>query len=113
LSQMSEELGGHERYRDEDALALSTRLRSEGHEAQTVAAVLTQLRLRARAVPKFGPFTDHMVFTDDGLQQATRLSVAARHAQRFSAAGISSVADLGCGLGADALALASLDIDVT
>ena len=35
------------------------------------------------------------------------------HAQRFAAAGISQVADLGCGLGADSLALASLDLNVT
>lgn len=113
LRRVSDELGDHSAYRDEDALRWSTQLRREGHDPETVAAVLTQLRLRARAVQKFGPFTDHMLFTDDGLQQATRLSVAARHAQRFQDAGVSSVADLGCGLGADALAMAALELDVT
>lgn len=113
LRRLSQELGDHGAYRDEDALSWSTRLRGEGHDAETVAAVITQLRLRARAVQKFGPFTDHMVFTDDGLQQATRLSVAARHAQRFQDAGVARVADLGCGLGADALAMAALELSVT
>jgi SAM-dependent methyltransferase len=54
-----------------------------------------------------------MLFTEPGLEQATRLSVAALHAGRFQAAGITRVADLGCGIGADALALAALDIEVT
>ena len=113
LRRLSDELGDHRAYRDEDALRWATQLRGEGHDPETVAAVLTQLRLRSRAVEKFGPFTDHMVFTDDGLQQATRLSVAARHAHRFQDAGVTSVADLGCGLGADALAMAALDLNVT
>ena len=39
--------------------------------------------------------------------------MAARHAQRFVEAGIGHVADLGCGLGADAMALASMDLVVT
>jgi hypothetical protein len=54
-----------------------------------------------------------MLFTQAGLEQATRLNVAARHAQRFAEAGVRHVADLGCGLGADSMALASLDIAVT
>ena len=54
-----------------------------------------------------------MFFTEYGLQQATRLSVAARHAARFRDAGLSRVADLGCGIGGDALALAGLGLRVT
>jgi hypothetical protein len=54
-----------------------------------------------------------MVFTAAGLEQATRLTVAARHAQRFVDAGLVRVADLGCGLGADSMALATLDREVT
>ncbi|GAB4099985.1 class I SAM-dependent methyltransferase [Sinomonas halotolerans] len=100
-------------YREEDALALSTRLRKEGHSPELVSAVLSQARLRARAQAKFGEFASHMLFTRAGLEQATRLSVAARHAGRFKDAGVRRVADLGCGLGADALALASLDLEVT
>lgn len=96
-----------------DALRLVSRLRGEGHPARLVAAVLSQVRLRRRAAAKFGPFAQSMLFTEDGLQQATRLRVAAHHAQRFRAIGVDRVADLGCGLGADALALASLGIAVT
>ena len=75
--------------------------------------MLSQSKLRSRAVAKFGPFASSMLFTEAGLEQATRLRVAAVHAGRFRAAGISRVADLGCGIGADALALAAIDIEVT
>jgi THUMP domain-like len=54
-----------------------------------------------------------MLFTEAGLEQATRLSVAAVHAGRYQAAGLERVADLGCGIGADALALSALDVAVT
>jgi len=97
---------------DDELVRTVTRLRREGHDPATVAAVLTQVRLRRRAHAKFGAFADGMLFTDAGLQQATRLSVAAHHAGRFRAAGIRRVADLGCGIGADSLALASLDLEV-
>jgi SAM-dependent methyltransferase len=88
-------------------------LRKAGHGPGLVAAVLSQSRLRSKARAKFGPFADRMLFTEPGLEQATRLSVAAQHAGRFLRAGISWVADLGCGIGSDALAIAALDIEVT
>lgn len=100
-------------YREEDALALSTRMRNAGHSPELVAAVLSQARLRVRAEAKFGEFASRMLFTRAGLEQATRLSVAARHARRFVDAGVRHVADLGCGLGADAMAMSSLDLEVT
>jgi hypothetical protein len=53
-----------------------------------------------------------MLFTADGLEQATRLSVAAVHAGRLRDAGVDVVADLGCGIGADAMAFAGLDLGV-
>jgi SAM-dependent methyltransferase len=53
-----------------------------------------------------------MLFTRAGLEQATRLDVAAHHAARFRALGVDRVADLGCGLGGDALAFAAVDLDV-
>lgn len=96
-----------------DAVALVSRLRRQGHPPTRVAAVLTQYRLRRKAAAKFGPFAAHMLFTADGLEQASRLSVAAQHAGRFARAGLQRVADLGCGIGGDALALASLDLVVT
>ena len=88
-------------------------LRKKGHSPALVAAVLSQFRLRARAVAKFGPFAQRMLFTDAGLEQATRLRVAALHAGRFASAGLRRVADLGSGIGADALALAALELEVT
>jgi SAM-dependent methyltransferase len=96
-----------------DVLRTVSELRAAGHSPGLVAAVLNQAKLRARAVPKFGPFAAGMLFTEAGLEQATRLSVAALHAGRFQRAGITRVADLGCGIGADALALAALDVEVT
>ncbi len=100
-------------YRDGEAFALNARLRKDGHSPEVVAAVLTQSRLRTRAEAKFGEFARQMLFTQAGLEQATRLNVAARHAERFAKAGTQHVADLGCGLGADSMAIASMDIKVT
>ncbi len=99
-------------YDEATALPLQERLRSAGFDAELVAAALAQSRLRARARAKFGVFADGMVLTADGLEQATRLEVAARHAQRFRAAGVHTVHDIGCGIGADAMAMAGLDLRV-
>lgn len=95
-----------------DAVRLVSRLRKEGHPPARVAAVLTQYRLRRRAVAKFGGFAERMLFTERGLEQASRLSVAAQHAGRFAAAGLARVGDLGCGIGGDTMALAALGLDV-
>ncbi|WP_022889765.1 class I SAM-dependent methyltransferase [Agromyces italicus] len=88
-------------------------LRRQGHPASLVATVLSQAKLRAKAAAKFGPFAARMLFTEAGLEQATRLQVAALHAGRFSRAGVHHVADLGCGIGGDALAMAAIDLEVT
>ncbi|RXZ69746.1 class I SAM-dependent methyltransferase [Agromyces albus] len=88
-------------------------LRREGHPSGLVATVLSQSKLRAKARAKFGEFASRMLFTEAGLEQATRLRVAALHAGRFSRAGITHVADLGCGIGGDALAMAAIDLEVT
>jgi hypothetical protein len=53
-----------------------------------------------------------MFFTEDGLEQASRLQVSALHAGRFRDAGIKQVADLGSGIGSESIALAALDINV-
>ncbi|WGW12924.1 SAM-dependent methyltransferase [Saxibacter everestensis] len=99
-------------YDESESLRLSEQLRAAGHPAELVAAALTQSRLRDKATSKFGAFAADMLFTADGLEQATRLSVAARHANRFAQAGIEKIADLGCGIGADAMAMAALDRQV-
>lgn len=96
-----------------DVVRLVSNLRNQGHDAGLVAAVLSQLKLRRRAAAKFGPFADRMLFTEPGLEQASRLSVAALHAGRFRAAGLAHIADLGCGIGAESLAMSSLDLKVT
>lgn len=77
------------------------------------AAAATQTVLRRKAVTKFGPAAAELFFTRDGLEQATRPEVAAHHARRFVASGVSHVVDLGCGIGTDALAMVRAGLDVT
>lgn len=96
-----------------DVLGLVSSLRKAGHPSELVTAVLAQAKLRSRAHVKFGDFADSMLFTEAGLEQATRLQVAALHAGRYRVAGIERVADLGCGIGSDALAMSALGIAVT
>jgi hypothetical protein len=100
-------------YDESSAMSLGERLRGAGFDADLVAGALTQSRLRARGRDKFGEFAAGMLFTADGLEQATRLDVAARHAERFRRAGVRHVWDLGCGIGSDAMAFAGLDLLVT
>lgn len=95
-----------------DVLKLVSALRAEGYDPGLVAAVLSQAKLRRRARKKFGDFTDGMLFTEDGLEQASRLQAAALHAGRFRGAGIKQVADLGCGLGAESMAMGAIDLNV-
>ncbi len=95
-----------------DPFARSAALRAAGFGPAETAALLTQADLRRRAVKKFGPFAAGMLFTRAGLEQATRLEIAAQHAGRVRAAGFTAVADLGCGIGGDAMAFAGLDLDV-
>ncbi len=77
---------------------------------EVVAAAATQARLRTRARARF-PGQPRW-WTANGLEQATRPEVAARHARRFVEAGLTSVVDLGCGAGSDALALAAAGLQV-
>lgn len=92
---------------------LAMALRKAGIEADVASAIATQLTLRDHAEQKFGSFARHMVFTRDGLEQATRMVVSAHHARRFRESGAQHVADLGCGIGADSLAFAGLGMQVT
>ncbi|MGW0813482.1 THUMP-like domain-containing protein [Streptomyces viridiviolaceus] len=93
-------------------LAVATRLRRE-HPAELVSAALGQARLRQRAVAKFGAEdAARMFFTPNGVEQSTRASVAAYRARRLTDLGVTSVADLCCGIGGDAIALARAGIRV-
>ncbi|WP_460068638.1 THUMP-like domain-containing protein [Streptomyces sp. YKOK-I1] len=95
-----------------DELAVATRLRRE-HPAELVSAALGQARLRQRAVAKFGAEdAGRMFFTPNGVEQSTRASVAAYRAGRLQELGVTSVADLCCGIGGDAIALARAGIRV-
>jgi SAM-dependent methyltransferase len=89
----------------EDPLEASAGLRREA-SAEQVAAALTQVSLRRRAVAKFGDLAPRMYFTPDGLEQATRLPVAEHRAARLHAARRESVVDLGCGIGGDLVSFA-------
>ncbi|MEU7759483.1 THUMP-like domain-containing protein [Micromonospora aurantiaca (nom. illeg.)] len=105
-------LAAAERVAGGDPLAAAAALRSAGIPGGLAAAALTQAELRRRAAGKFGPFAAGMFLTRAGLEQATRRVVADRRAARLRAAGVTTLADLGCGLGADALAAARAGIRV-
>ena len=97
-----------------DPLALSGALeRRFGLDPAQRAAVLTQSELRERAATRWSTDTRGLFFTRDGLEQASRPAVAAWRAARLAAAGIGSVADLGCGLGFESRAFALAGLAVT
>ena len=97
---------------DLDAPTAVDKLRKAGHPAELVSTVLTQAKLRRKAVAKFGPYAERMLFTENGLEMATRLPVGAVHAHRFRASGIERLIELGCGIGGDTLAFAAAGLNV-
>jgi SAM-dependent methyltransferase len=99
----------------EDELKAQAQLRqvapgSDEERAARVAAAIGQVTLRRKAATKFGDDAARMYFTTDGLEQATRATVAAHRAARLAAASAGSVIDLGCGIGSDLLAFARAGI---
>lgn len=74
------------------------------HSPEQAAALVETARLRQHAAAKF-PQAAVMFFARAALEQATPAPVAAHTARRF--APFPWVADLGCGLGGDSLALAA------
>lgn len=78
-----------------------------------MAAILTQADLRRRAAAKFGPSAGDLLFTQAGLEQASRRIVAEAHAARFREAGCACVADLGTGIGSESLALLAAGVGVS
>ena len=99
-------------YDEAATMARLTKLRNDGLAPDVAAAMLTQSRLRAKGRPKLGAAVGDMLLTDDGVEQATRPLVAQIHAQRYRTAGIAIVADLTCGIGADARAFADAGLKV-
>jgi SAM-dependent methyltransferase len=96
---------------DPGSLVAATALRRE-FDPDLAGAALAQAALRRRAVTKLGDTARTFWFTPDGLEQATRPIVAQWRATRLAAAGVRRVADLGCGLGVDARALAAAGLEV-
>ncbi|MHA6524242.1 THUMP-like domain-containing protein [Tessaracoccus sp. G1721] len=95
---------------DPSSLGAAGRLRA-AFGPEDAAWALTQAALRRRARAKFAR-ADEMLFTHDGLEQATRDTVRRWRAARFAAAGVATVWDLGCGIGADAMAFAEVGLEV-
>lgn len=85
------------------------RLRSR-YPAELARAAVEQTLLRRRAQSKF-PHAERLYFTREALEQASNAAVAAHRARRF--ASYARVADVGCGIGGDALALAGAGCHVT
>lgn len=96
---------------DPSSLGAAERLRRD-FPPELAAQALTQAVLRRRAVAKF-PRAAEMFLTSDGVQQATRPQVARWRARMFAKAGVKKVWDLGCGLGADAMAFEEAGIRAT
>ena len=90
--------------RADAALTHITALRKRFTAVQA-AVLLDQAHLRQKAIRKF-PHAMQLWFVDEALQQASSRAVAQYRAQRF--ADYDCVADLGCGIGADTLALAAV-----
>lgn len=99
-------------------LAAADRLRrlEPSSPLPVLTAALAQADLRARATLRFGDDAARMLFTRDGLEQATRRSVADHRARSLLDRGaddVRTVADLCCGLGGDLVSLARAGLTVT
>ena len=86
-------------------LSLATQLRKRFNSGQA-HAILETVLLRQQAVTKFSHATQ-MFFTRPALEQATAEVVARYRAQRFHELGLARIADLGCSVGGDAIAMAA------
>jgi SAM-dependent methyltransferase len=94
-----------------DTLALTQTLRADGHDPGLIALTLTQARLRRSAASRLGPRGARLLWTPEAAEQVTRAEVSAHRARRL-ATHAARVADLGCGAGGDALAMADVGLDV-
>lgn len=86
-------------------LQIATNLRQSLTPRQTQAVLETAV-LRQQAATKFSRAAQ-MFFTRPALEQASSETVATYRAGRFARLGAAHIADLGCSIGGDALALAA------
>lgn len=96
----------------ETAVSPATHLQTAAALRQQIApelaqAVLETALLRQKAAAKFS-HAGQMYFTRAALEQASGELIAAYRARRFADIGPRLIADLGCGIGGDALALAGI-----
>lgn len=96
---------------DLSSLTVATTLRKQ-YPADLVAFCMTLTELRRAGREKFGERADSMLLTRDGLEQATRMSIARHHAAVFREAGIATVREVGPGIGGDTLAMAEAGLTV-
>jgi hypothetical protein len=85
-------------------LQIASRLR-QNLPPEQAQAVLETVLLRQLGTAKFSRAAE-MYFVREALEQASSEIVSTYRAGRFTAAGFEQLADLGCGIGGDALALA-------
>ncbi len=89
--------------RDRPPMARRKELERRGVTGAEARAALAEDDLRVKAAAKT-PDAEELLFTRDALEQATPHEVATERAARFASFG--TVADLGAGIGLDAIALA-------
>ncbi len=87
-------------------LQIATRL-SQQFGPDKTHALLETVFLRQHAAAKFDRAAE-MYFTRAGLQQASAEVVSGYRAERYARAGFTILADLGCGIGGDAIALTGI-----
>ena len=69
--------------------------------------------LRRRGQAKFGPQASEMYFVREALEQSSGRGTADYHAARMAGSGVTTITDLGGGIGGDALAFARAGLQVT
>ena len=94
-------------------LSLITDYRKSGVDPELLRFALNQAALKQRGIQKFGELATDLMFTEAGLEQATRLEVATWHARKFASAGIATITDLGAGIGADSIAFCQAGLITT
>lgn len=89
---------------DKNAFNLAAYLRTKT-TSEFAAAISTMIDLRKKGLKKFCK-AEEMLFTRSGLEQASAEEISNYRSKRFTAAGISKIADLCCGIGGDSISFA-------